>query len=150
MGQTPCTPDEKSLPVANPFLVFGGVAVGIAVAGFGILQVPGWISAAQDAAAINDIGAVRGAQDAASGETGSFANTLEDFASGDWGTGYTLSDGVKLVGMAGDSQEYCIVLLSAAGNHFAGSNRSADVGRGSTPEEAAAAADCAIEPVPAG
>lgn len=28
--------------MANPFLVLGGIAVGIITATFGILQVPGW------------------------------------------------------------------------------------------------------------
>ncbi|WP_431796562.1 hypothetical protein [Microbacterium enclense] len=44
--------------MANPFLVLGGIAVGIVAATFGILQVPGWIGTAQDVAAVNDLAQV--------------------------------------------------------------------------------------------
>ncbi len=56
--------------MANPFLVLGGVVLGIVTAGFGIAQVPGWIGAAQDGAAQNDIDQVKMAQASSITQTG--------------------------------------------------------------------------------
>src|SRR5690606_11148725 len=60
--------------MANPFLVIGGIAVGVATAAFGILSVPGWISAAQDAAAINDMSNIRIAQAKLLSQNGEYAD----------------------------------------------------------------------------
>lgn len=51
--------------MANPFLVLGGVAVGVITAGIGVLQVPGWIDSANDSAVRNDLSQVALSQEAA-------------------------------------------------------------------------------------
>lgn len=51
--------------MANPFLVLGGVAVGVITAGIGVLQVPGWIDSANDSAVQNDLAQIALSQEAA-------------------------------------------------------------------------------------
>ena len=65
--------------MANPFLVLGGIAVGIITATFGVLSVPGWVESAQDAAAVNDLSNLRAAQAKHAAETGSYASDLAPF-----------------------------------------------------------------------
>lgn len=60
--------------MANPFLVLGGIAVGIITAAFGILQVPGWVASAQDASAQNDVAQVSILQSASLSQTGEVLN----------------------------------------------------------------------------
>lgn len=72
--------------MANPFLVLGGIAVGLTVAGFGILQVPGWIADAQDASAQNDLAQIALAQATASSQTGQYT-LLANLQSG-WSDGF--------------------------------------------------------------
>lgn len=58
--------------MANPFLVLGGIAVGVVTAAFGVLQVPGWVASAQDAAAINDLANIRDSQAVLRSTNGTF------------------------------------------------------------------------------
>lgn len=58
----------------NPFLVLGGVAVGVITAGIGVLAVPGWIDNANDSAAINDLGSIRGGESAAILQLGEYTD----------------------------------------------------------------------------
>lgn len=62
--------------MANPFLVLGGIAVGLVVATFGVLQVPGWVASAQDAAAVNDLSNIRDAQMIHRSTAGTFTTDL--------------------------------------------------------------------------
>ena len=62
--------------MANPFLVLGGVAVGVITAGIGVLAVPGWINGSQDSAAHNDLAQVAAAQSVALTESGQFQPSL--------------------------------------------------------------------------
>jgi len=127
--------------MANPFLVLGGIAVGVITATFGVLQVPGWVASAQDAAAINDLANIRAAQAIHAAETGTYASELTPSDAGwltpvsnpvaagavvtadapEMGVRVALSGGVDLVAMAGTDQGWCGVVQSASGRYFAGS-----------------------------
>lgn len=131
--------------MANPFLVLGGIAVGIVTAAFGVLQVPGWVGSAQDAAAISDLSNVRVAQAASAAEKGHFASSLAALNSGDFGAEITLSGGVSLVGMAGDAAGWCASVQSASGNYFAASDRSSQISKGATADAAMGSAKCSPE-----
>lgn len=129
--------------MANPFLVLGGIAVGLVTATFGVLQVPGWVASAQDAAAINDLSNLNQAQAVhlASGgtfaaEIGSLAGPAEASpfdltapvatlamsrsAAVGQGTTFHLSGGVTLshLGINGTGDAYCAVVESASGRFF--------------------------------
>ncbi len=80
--------------MANPFLVLGGVAVGVVTAGIGVLQVPGWIDSANDSAARNDLAQISLSEEAANTQVGRYipkANLL----SGEYGTP-AVKTGVKI------------------------------------------------------
>ena len=116
--------------MANPFLVLGGVVLGIVTAGFGIAQVPGWIGAAQDGAAQNDIDQVKMAQ------ASSITQTVRPLASisalNTAATGVTIqqSTGVK-VGISINNSDYVVVTQSASGKYFASIN-GGKIGSGTT------------------
>lgn len=132
--------------MANPFLVLGGIAVGLVTATFGILQVPGWVASAQDAAAINDLSNLNQAQAIHRSTGGTFSADITTLSGGveaspldlsapvttlampaaganDTGTSFHLSNGVTLkhldINEIGDA--YCAVVESASGRFFAGS-----------------------------
>jgi hypothetical protein len=129
--------------VANPFLVLGGIAVGITVATFGVLQVPGWVMAAQDASVVNDLASVRAAQAAAVSESGEYTDDLD-------GLGLTFTEGAAGAAMelttAADG--WCATKLSQSGVVHAASNRVPGTVTGANVHEAARAADCAPMPCP--
>ncbi|MBN9214839.1 MAG: hypothetical protein J0J04_08615 [Microbacterium sp.] len=68
--------------MANPFLVLGGVAVGVITAGIGVLQVPGWIDSANDSAVTNDLSQVALSEEAAVTVVGSYVSE-DDLLSGE-------------------------------------------------------------------
>ena len=130
--------------MANPFLVLGGIAVGVVTAAFGILQVPGWVASAQDAAAINDLSNLNQAQAVHRSTSGMFADKISALSGGadaagfgleapvttlamaaatseDIGISFRLSDGVSLahLGTTGAGDAYCAVVRSASGRYFA-------------------------------
>lgn len=137
--------------MANPFLVLGGIAVGVVTATFGILQVPGWVASAQDASAINDLSNIVNAQAIHQSSAGMFSASFEVLSSGKStaaalisgggggfgggivpaslqaekgaGTSFALADGVKLsyLGVNDEGTAFCAVVQSASGNYFAGS-----------------------------
>lgn len=132
--------------MANPFLVLGGIAVGVITATFGILQVPGWVASAQDAAAKNDLANIRIAEAAIASATGSYTGSLIVLADGGNGTMFALSGGVELTGLSGGQDAWCGTVKSASGRHFAASSNTASFGEGASPEEAATDAGCAATP----
>lgn len=105
--------------MANPFLALGAIAVGIVAATFGVLQVPGWVTSAQDASAVNDLAQIRGAQAAAVSATGSFAANLADFSSEVPGLTLTPSAGSKLDFLGATADGWCAVVRSESGGYFA-------------------------------
>ena len=128
--------------MANPFLVLGGVAVGVVTAAFGILQVPGWVASAQDAAAVNDLSSAAITEAALANTTGEFhpGSTLAAQALVA-GTNFTLSDGVKLcISTSVDGKSYAAVARSASGAFFARTNAESSAKTGATPDAAVAAA----------
>ena len=130
--------------MANPFLVLGGIAVGLVVATFGVVQVPGWIASAQDAAAQSDLSHVRSAQAAAASSDGDYIDDFNQLSNGSaHGVSFTLSGGVQLVGMAANADGWCATLKSASGTFFAATNDGTATAAGSTAEDALAAAGCA-------
>jgi hypothetical protein len=132
--------------LANPFLVLGGIAVGIVTAGFGILQVPGWISSAQDAAVMNDLANVRATQAAAASQLGSFLSSLDAPEAADLGLNSKKSDSTVSLSMTSTSDSWCAVGLSASGTYLAASNATTEFGKGATAEAAADEAGCTVVP----
>lgn len=110
--------------MANPFLVLGGIAVGVVAATFGILQVPGWVASAQDASVINDLTSIRIAQATESSTAGSFSDDLDQLSRGDNGTQFTLSSDRDLVTLTANptGSAWCAVIKSASGSYIAASN----------------------------
>jgi len=131
--------------MANPFLVLGGIAVGIITATVGVLTVPGWVADAQDAAAMNDLGNIRAAM-ATAASTHIRVASFDDLDDGEWGQDIQLSDGVELTGFGHDANGWCVTVKAASGNHFAASDRSSTIGAGATKEVAADGAGCNIVP----
>lgn len=158
--------------MANPFLVLGGIAVGIVTAAFGVLMVPGWVAAAQDAAAINDLSNLNQAQvvyrstagmftaDITSLSGGAEASDLGDeapvttiamsdtaLASDEYGLSFKLSGGVKLahLGINGDGDAYCAVVQSASGRYFASTSKKPISPASATGLEAMNRAECSAE-----
>lgn len=114
--------------MANPFLVLGGVAVGVITAGIGVLAVPGWIASAHDSAAMNDLGLIRSAESAAVLQLGAFTDDVEVLTSGELGVAYEPSEGVSLTGLeATTSESWCGVVQSKTGRYFAASNKQAAI-----------------------
>jgi hypothetical protein len=132
--------------MANPFLVLGGIAVGIVTAGFGILQVPGWIGAAQDAAVTNDLANVRDVQSAAASKFGSYLTSFGDPRIDELGMSREKSGSTKSLDMTTTSDSWCAVAFSASGKYIAASGATTDFGKGATAEAAAADAGCAATP----
>lgn len=158
--------------MANPFLVLGGIAVGIVVASFGVLQVPGWVASAQDAAAINDLSNLNQAQAVHRSTAGTFTAEITTLSGGseaseivsetpvvtlampemalsanEYGLSFQLSAGVKLahlgVNQSGDA--YCAVVRSASGNYFASTNSRSISPASETGLEAMNNAECVSE-----
>jgi hypothetical protein len=102
--------------VANPFLVLGGIAIGIITAGFGVLAVPGWVASAQDAAAQNDLGNAVAAHSAAVSQTGKAATSLGALKSGH-GLRFEESNGSSLETYA-NGANWGLVATSASGAVF--------------------------------
>lgn len=113
--------------MANPFLVLGGIAVGVVTAAFGILQVPGWVSSAQDASAKNDISQVSILQSASLSQVG-IAQTSIDPSQAVDNKGAKVDLGVDVSTGASDSQieltrtadkkHYAVVVESESGKAF--------------------------------
>lgn len=107
--------------MANPFLVLGGIAVGVVTAAFGILQVPGWVSSAQDASAKNDISQVSILQSASLSQTGE-AQNLAGVTNPPATLGVDVStkaSGEKLdVQVTTDKKHYSVVVESDSGKAF--------------------------------
>ena len=116
--------------MANPFLVLGGVVLGIVTAGFGIAQVPGWIASAQDGAAQNDIDQVKMSEASSITQSGNALASISALNTA--GTGVTIqqSTGVK-VGISINNSDYVVVTQSASGKYFASIN-GGKIGSGTT------------------
>lgn len=129
--------------MANPFLVLGGVAVGVITAGIGVLAVPGWIDSANDSAAINDLGSIRGAESAAILQIGEYTDDFGVLKSGELGVKFQKSDGVTLIGLKADTNEsWCAATQSKSGKFFAASNIQAAIATGPGAESAMTTAGC--------
>jgi len=88
--------------MANPFLVLGGIAVGVITATFGVLAVPGWIASAQNVAALNDLAALTVAEVSAVNATGDAAPTVAALDDGDYGLRFTPTPEVcSVIGVSG-------------------------------------------------
>ncbi|SDH42460.1 hypothetical protein [Microbacterium sp. 77mftsu3.1] len=124
--------------MASPFLVLGGIAVGIITAAFGVLAVPGWVASAQDASAINELSNLRDAQAVTINETGRYASTP-----GQMTVAYTVADAVKLERFDVTGKSWCAVVLSPTGTFHAVRDGATTYGTGESAEDAAAAAGCA-------
>lgn len=123
--------------MANPFLVLGGIAVGIITAAAGVLAVPGWVASAQDASAVHDLDQVKNAQAAAS-TGGSFVTDKELAALP--GLSLTRSAGVATcTTRSEDGKEWAAVSKSPSGRYFATLQGQA-MGSGPTQEAAVDAA----------
>lgn len=114
--------------MANPFLVLGGIAVGIITAAFGILQVPGWVASAQDASAINDVAQVSILQSASLSQTGFAQESMADAEANEAKLGVKVSTQAEptiLLGADRDSaktgtqaKNHAVVVKSESGKSF--------------------------------
>lgn len=134
--------------MANPFLVLGGIAVGIVTAGFGILQVPGWIANAQDASAKNDVAQVSIGQ-AASLSINGFAQETIAGINGDAKIGVKVTTQAKAgkVGISVDDtgKHYAVTVESDSGKFFSRVD-GGEIATGDTAAAAFAAAKSADTP----
>lgn len=122
--------------MANPFLVLGGVAVGVITAGIGVLQVPGWIDSANDSAVRNDLSQVALASEAAYTMVGEYV-AYGDLKDGEVGTGAAAvktgvkiqeSSGVKVAHVVnGDGDKWGAIGVSKSGHVFARTSASTEV-----------------------
>lgn len=129
--------------MANPFLVLGGIAVGIATAAFGILAVPGWVASAQDAAATNDIAQVTAAQNISLSESGRYATSLATLVSDS--ARIVTSGGVKNFTATDPTGKHQLtVSRSASGTYFARTSDRAKIGSGKTIEAAVIASGSTV------
>ncbi|SDH49577.1 hypothetical protein [Microbacterium sp. 77mftsu3.1] len=120
--------------MANPFLVLGGIAVGIITAAFGVLAVPGWVASAQDASVANDIAQVGIAQAAHLSANGKAATSVTGLN----GAGVQVTLGTDRVNVAADStgKHWLAVARSDSGRYFARESDRARIGEGDTVEAA--------------
>lgn len=105
--------------MANPFLVLGGIAVGIVTAAFGVLQVPGWVSSAQDASAKNDVAQVSILQSASLSQTGKVvdqAGLTDATVIEELGVDVTTKGEAKV--LVSGEKNYAVVVASDSGNAF--------------------------------
>ncbi|AUG29504.1 hypothetical protein [Microbacterium hominis] len=130
--------------MANPFLVLGGVAVGVVTAGIGVLAVPGWINAAQEANALNDLSMVADAQSARLTVDGFYAQTLPALSAAQ-DVRIQPSEGAKLaVSANADRSAWLGVSRAKTGIYLARLSGGTTVGKGLTLEEAVTAAGTTI------
>jgi len=136
--------------MANPFLVLGGIAVGVITATFGVLQVPGWVASAQEAAALNDISHVRLAEEAAGSGGFGYQSGAELAANADdIGVSMTSSSGVTLcVTRNDDRSAHAAVAQAETGKYFA-SVSGGKIGEGTSPHLALVDAGGIPDGVPA-
>ncbi|SDH49607.1 hypothetical protein [Microbacterium sp. 77mftsu3.1] len=121
--------------MANPFLVLGGIAVGIITAAFGVLAVPGWVAAAQDASAMNDVAQVSIAQAASLSKTGAAASAVAGLSGS--GVEVSLGNTEKTLTAADPTGKHWLALSrSASGAYFARTSDAATIGEGKTVESA--------------
>lgn len=109
--------------MANPFLTLGGLAVGVIAAGFGMLQVPGWVASAQDASAKNDISQVSILQAASLSQEGVAQGDLANLTNAQGGPITDLGVDVSTqttvdVAVTADRKSYAVVSESASGKAF--------------------------------
>jgi surface protein len=135
----------------NPYVVIGGIAVGVVVAAFGIFAVPGWVEMAQDSNAQRDLGNIRDAQVNQYTLNKSYGADLASFEKdSDWGIDFNLSDGIKDYELTTSKnfQKWCASIQSASGRWFATTGENTAIASGKTSEEALANAGCDLsEPV---
>jgi hypothetical protein len=104
--------------MANPFLVLGGIAIGIITAAFGVLAVPGWVASAQDASATNDISQVTIGQAASLSTTGQAKATVAAINS-DAKVGVKITtDNEPTITVSADGKHYAVVVVSKSGKAF--------------------------------
>jgi len=106
--------------MANPFLVLGGIAVGVITAAFGILQVPGWVNSAKDASVYNDIDQVTIGEAAAlstGGKALGFAD-LTGAAGKASGVVINVADDHVYIDVADNETDYVVAIKSDSGNYF--------------------------------
>jgi len=130
--------------MANPFLVLGGVAVGVITAGIGVLAVPGWIESAQDSAAINDVAQVTIAQEAAQMTGGTYLPTVDDLRQAA-SVKISPSSGVRLHASTNAEEDHFLtVARSSSGTYFARLSGSSAIGSSEDLEEAVVNAGTAV------
>ena len=125
------SPSTKELLMANPFLVLGGVAVGVVTAGIGVMQVPGWIDSANDSAqvAIGEEAAYTVSANYTDLD-GLIDGTSQDNAGTEIATGVEIqvSSGVELaVALDATSDEWAAIGESKSGHLFVRTSEGADV-----------------------
>lgn len=88
--------------MANPFLVIGGVVVGIAASAAGVFAVPGWIDSANDSNVRSDLSQIAIGQEASYTVAANYTDLegLEDGTVLD-GLGNTVDSGVRVQTSAG-------------------------------------------------
>ncbi|SDH46997.1 hypothetical protein [Microbacterium sp. 77mftsu3.1] len=129
--------------MANPFMVLGGIAVGIITATFGVLAVPGWVASAQDASTLNDLSSIRAAQSASVSQSGSYFTDLTALTAGTNGVKGQLATSTDILGITADgANAWCAAAQSGSGSYLAASNRGITRAVDTDPATAMTAARC--------
>lgn len=123
--------------MANPWLVIGGVVLGVVTAGFGVAQIPGWVESGQDGGARNDLAQISIGEEAAltisggyTDRAGLLAGTATDGAGASVKTGVKvqLSEGpITAVAVSADESRWAAVTVSQSGRTFIRTSDSAKV-----------------------
>ncbi|SDH47028.1 hypothetical protein [Microbacterium sp. 77mftsu3.1] len=130
--------------MANPFLVLGGIAVGIITAAFGVIAVPGWVASAQDASATNDVSQVSLVQAALSAESGRYAASITALETAP-ATRVTVASAQNIATATDRTGKHSItVARSDSGRYFARLSGKAAIATGATAEAAVASAGTTV------
>ena len=136
--------------MANPFLVLGGIAVGIITATFGVLQVPGWVSAAHDASVMNDLAGVKSAQASVGSVSGRYFASLDDPALDGSGLKLTTGASARSLEIFTTDGAWCAISESQSGAFFGASHTASSISKAATRVDALAAVQCGADGSPIG
>lgn len=128
--------------MANPFLVLGGIAVGIIAASFGILQVPGWVDSAHDASVSNDLASVKIAQAAVSSTGGRYFTDLDDPILKSEGLRVQRGGSTRSLDIYVGNGAWCAVAESRSDAFLAASSATSAISKAATREDALAEVKC--------
>lgn len=132
--------------MANPFLVLGGIAMSVIVAGVGAVTAPQWVNSAADGAVKTDLSNIRTVQSAFLDRTGWFATDRAELEAGVAGMKFHKSPDTTISRLSGGSTGWCAVAQSRSGKFFGASSKTGAIVEAADAGAAAAAAKCPAAP----